>query len=235
MAKPLVLLLLWLAMVLLVKALADWSETANKFLTSLIAIVGLIFAEIAALPHLDTGALQWVVWIDIVIIVVASAMVALIWARRRPRLEISINLERYSAQGDPQYPEMITSESISQCLNVTAKNNSIRSLAAKVTVDKRDSTYFGWKPSIPLPKDTLHIDLVAEEDANLPIWMAHRGAGGDAFVTLNGLRSHKLSDFTQPKVEIEIQFIGENYTDKKPRKYALNVQTWEKLGLTESD
>ncbi len=215
--------------------MADWSETANKFLTSLIAIVGLILAEIVALQHLDTGALQWLFWIDILTIFVAPTMVALIWVSRRPRLEISIgNLERHSVQGDPQHPEMITSDTISQCLNVTAKNNSIRTLAAKVTVDKSDSTYFGWKPSIPPPKDTLHIDLVAEEDADLPIWMAHRGADGVAFVTLNGVRSNKLSDFSQPKVEIEIQFIGENYTDKKPRKYAMNVQTWEKLGLTES-
>jgi hypothetical protein len=65
--------------------------------------------------------------------------------------------------------------------------------------------------------------------------MASRTEGQEPWITLNTdpVIVRKLADLKKPCVDIDIQFIAENYIDRKPRKFRLTSQSWDDLNLAE--
>lgn len=211
-------------------------QTGNIFLASLLGMAALMVAEIVAIPHLDSSTFHSMIYLDMIIFTIAVVGLFVIWDRNRPKLEVTIT-ERSGevTRSDSRHPELVTSESANQSLNVKAKNNSISKLGAKVRVDRKGPYYFTWGLSIPSSDDLLHANFVEEEEIKLPIWRATKNDKNEVFISLSGLRSFRLTDFTEPEVNIEVQFIGENYTEKKSRRFKLNVKSWDDFGLTKVD
>ncbi len=87
----------------------------------------------------------------------------------------------------------------------------------------------------PSPK---FLDFVAEQHEPLIVCWAARDETGEYlwFRTDTPLGPFDLKKMAQEKqyLEIEIQFIGKQYTDKERRKFRLNIRSWDELGLTKS-
>lgn len=144
-------------------------------------------------------------------------------------------------------PNLFVEETISQFFNVIARNDSIHKLRVKTKLDGEGPFYFSWaRPHTALDLATrratiiaspTHIDLVRDEEVLLGIWMASRSAGQDPWVALNTdpVISRKLLDFKVPYIDLDIQFIAENYTDEKLHLYRLITRSWDEPTLTERD
>jgi len=167
----------------------------------------------------------------------------------QPQLEVSILKPRkYSNEIiSPDQREKVREVWI-QSLLVTARNNAIGRLRVKVSVAGWGSSYFRW--GLPLiridgePESDLEdifkreiesfVTLVCNESLHIPIYIFLR-TETDAFLQLNteGHRMIKLSDTIATPVDVEIQFLAQNYTDSEPRRYTLHVESLDKLGLAE--
>ncbi len=172
-----------------------------------------------------------------------------------PALEVRVGKGSSAPTSDPVY-RMI--EAIygkkptaidSQFLWVKVLRAPIASLGAKVWLDGDGPTYLKWpttektiEPStgkVAISESPKFMDFVPEQQEVLIVWMAFRDANGeylrlhtDASLGLLDLR--KLSD-SQGRINVDIQFIGENYTDPSPRRFRINAKSWGDLNLTERD
>ena len=134
-----------------------------------------------------------------------------------------------------------------QCLTVKATTITVKSLMAKTWIDDREPYFLNWAPkaSDPTSENPKRVDLVREEEAQLPIWYAAKQFIGPekgypiqlTLVSDDVFRSVELDRLEKPAIDIAIQFIGEDYTDPKPRHFKLiarpNAETWDELCLTE--
>ena len=129
-----------------------------------------------------------------------------------------------------------------QALLVSARNNSVSKLRAKVWMDGEGPMYFSWsrpKSTLDVVRETVmvsqtsdYMDLVKDEAIPLPVWMAQKG--DEVILTLNTEAKivQSLKSIKPPyRIEMHIQFIGENYTDKNRRKFTLLAASWEELSL----
>jgi len=125
---------------------------------------------------------------------------------------------------------------------IKALNDSV-DLGAKVWFENTEPTHLSWSvPQRSLDVTTGHVTIVQSprylrlvKDDELPLWIwcAFRTRPGTEGLLLNmdPPRFFKLQDVKEPKhIDIDIQFVP---VDKKPRKYQLNVKSWDELGLTE--
>jgi hypothetical protein len=136
-----------------------------------------------------------------------------------------------------------------QRLLVKAMNGAIRKLRAKVSFGGRTPTYFRWGiPQVRIdgkePEPSFDqiifadldetINLVREEERELPIYLFLKSKEGN-FLKLNteGHRIMKLNEIEPVPIDVDIQFLAENYTDDKARRFILHVESLDKLGLTE--
>jgi hypothetical protein len=174
---------------------------------------------------------------------------------RRPKLVVSISQRSNPMDGKDLGKELgveikSTQICLYQGLMVKAERVTIRNLVPKAWLDGEGPYLLSWaRPQktyelptkkltlTPSPKD---IDLIPEEEAQLPIWYATTpiptGPEKDASVevTLNTdpIIRFQLNRLKEPYIDIKLQFIAENYTDKKARKFRLNAKSWDGLCLT---
>lgn len=144
---------------------------------------------------------------------------------------------------------------IGQTLVVKVLNAAIDNLGAKVWLNGDGPTYLLWsttgktvEPStgrITITEAPKFLNFVAEQQESLTVWMAWRNESGEYLVLhtdvyptpndpLGRLDVKKLSR-ELGRVNIDIQFIGKNYTDPMPRRFRLNVKSFDELNLTERD
>jgi hypothetical protein len=131
-----------------------------------------------------------------------------------------------------------------QALLLTARKASIYRLRAKVWLDGYGPMYFSWSNptttldvatgNVTLSQTNEHMDFVKDESIPLPIWMITYHPLNEATLTLNTEAKivQPLASLKEPRIDIEIQFIGENYTEKKHHKFRLDAVSWDKVGLT---
>lgn len=171
----------------------------------------------------------------------------------RPKLEVEIQPRSLPIESPENLiPQLIRSsdepyEYTGQTLLVTGKKALIYNLTPSMRFNGFGPHVLEWSRILrnidplegpepwPFLRGPNHRNLVADESEELAIWAARRTKTGKIYLTLN---THppvtwKLDDSSGPFVDIDIQFIAENYTDKKPRRYRLNAKSWADLGLTE--
>jgi hypothetical protein len=129
-----------------------------------------------------------------------------------------------------------------QSLNVKLLNGAVDDLIAKVWLDGVGPTYFYWavpqtvvRPDyIGLGRPSEKFSFVKEEEHTMPVWIGVRGADKIRLLlnTTRGLQDIPI-DMTEGYIDLEIQFVGIGYADKKRRKYRLNTASWNDLNLTE--
>lgn len=174
----------------------------------------------------------------------------------RPSLEVVLGQriqEPEVPEAESRYgtsPEPKSKEIVSQSLLVKAKKQAITKLRAMTWLGDNGAQYFLW----PIPQAAIeagririheaskYIDsLVPEEEVRLPIWIARKTdeheeimfyTEGQEYAETRRWIPFKEFQADRP-YRFEVQFIGENYSDKKPRRFRLNAQSWQSLGLTE--
>lgn len=131
-----------------------------------------------------------------------------------------------------------------QALLVTAKNASIYRLRAKAWMNGYGPMYFSWSnPSttldlatgnVTLSQTDEHMDFVRDESIQLPIWMTtwRLSEGSRLILNTEAKIVQPLTSLKEQKIDIEIQFIGENYTEKNRHKFRLDAVSWDKAALT---
>jgi hypothetical protein len=125
-----------------------------------------------------------------------------------------------------------------QALQVTVRNHQAKNLQAKmflddggVWFDPKWACYLNWG-------GRRMFDFVANQTDRIEVWLAYR-IGDVEKIALNVwsdrpiiLPLKEIYQRKNPYISLDIQFIGEDLTDK-PRKFTLNAQSWNAIGLTE--
>jgi hypothetical protein len=134
-----------------------------------------------------------------------------------------------------------------QWLTIKATTTKVNSLTAKTWIDDEGPYCLNWAPkaSEPTSENRKRVDLFREEEVQLPIWYVARLLHGPekgypiwlTVVSDDVFRSVELDRLEKPTIDIAIQFIGDNYTDPKPRHFKLSAKpdadTWDEICLTE--
>ncbi len=163
----------------------------------------------------------------------------------QPRSSPITSVERLIPQLAADYDTPF--EYIGQSLMVTGKKTTIHSLTANVWLNGAGPYAFSWSRLLrtldpllgpepwPFLAGPSHLSLLPDETTHLPIWAARRTKTGEVYLTLNTHppKTSRLTELEQPFINIDVQFIAENYTAKKSLKYYLNAKSWDELGLTE--
>jgi len=162
--------------------------------------------------------------------VTTEPSVVVIIMPRRPR-EVAYRVIEEIEHKPPEVVEF-------QTLEVTVRKHHVKNLQAKVFLDDggiwfdpKYACYLNWG-------GTRMLDFAADQTDRIEVWLAYR-IGDVEKIALN-LWSNKpiilpLKEIYQrknPYINLNIQFIGEGLIDK-PRKYTLNAQSWNAIGLTE--
>jgi hypothetical protein len=134
-----------------------------------------------------------------------------------------------------------------QGLELVAKNATIYKLIPQVWLDGQGPYLISWARTqvesyetetrrMTVKPVSRHLDvIVPSERVQLPMWYASKsGATSKVSVRLNSdpPMAFPLPLPTEQHVDFDLEFIGENFTDKR-RKYRLNLNSWDELGLTE--
>jgi len=134
-----------------------------------------------------------------------------------------------------------------QGLLVQGKNVPVYKLMPQVSLDGGGPYRISWARTeaetyepktgqMVLRPSHRHIDLVPDEQVQLPMWYATRAVGqSKVILTLNTdpVLRFDVDRLKEPYVDFDLKFIGKNYTDKKARRFRLNAKSWDDLGLTE--
>jgi hypothetical protein len=179
----------------------------------------------------------------------------------KPSLEIRIDHPFSLASTNSTYRllEVLTGKKpqtlIAQTLTVKVLNAAIDSLGAKVWLNGDGPTYLLWSTTqkvleprtgrVTITEAPKFLNFVPEQQESLTVWMAWRQESKEYLVlhtdvyptpneSLGGLDVEKLSR-ELGRINIDIQFIGKNYTDPNPRRFRLNVKSFDELNLTERD
>ena len=204
--------------------MADWAKHVTEFVTVIGTFLGIFVIDATVTPYLTVVTEPIVIGLNVIGFCVILIGIGIIWYKHRPRLEIKVN-ERFDENyfQDPQSPEVVTAQHASQSLHIKAKNDSIRNLNAKVKLENDTWEYF------------LFPNLIREQEADIGFWDSTRRLDlSVATGLIVALKTYKLSNFTKDAVSLEIQFFGENYLDRKPRKFTLTVKSWETINLAQA-
>jgi hypothetical protein len=210
------------------------------------------FVFIALIPGQEYASPygQYVLTLSIVVGIIAAVigiLVYLVWPIKtpaQPELEVEIGQRSLGTPQDLTYLLRKDAPSLRayryQCLTVKACEVGVKALMAKTCIDGGRPHFLDWvpKPTEHDSKNPKRVDLVPEEEAQLLIWYAAKSAFGpdknfpfeftlnsEEFFTSDSARLNKTH------FDITIRFIAENYTDKEPRHFRLNAESWDTLNL----
>lgn len=129
-----------------------------------------------------------------------------------------------------------------QCLTVKATTTNIESLMAKTSIDGVGPYFLNWAPkaSEPASENPKRIDLVREEEAQLPIWYAAKQLVGPEkgfrFLLIipsdDRVFEYELDGLEKLTISVEVQFIAKNI-EPKAQQFTLEVKPWDELCLSE--
>jgi hypothetical protein len=113
---------------------------------------------------------------------------------------------------------------------------------AKTWINDKGPYFLNWAPkaSEPTSENPKRVDLLREEEVQLPIWYAPKQLFGPEkgfrfLLTIpsdDRLFEYELDGREKRTIAIEIQFIAENHTDTKKRRFTLEAKPWDDLCLT---